>query len=251
MLGLLSAFSSLLWLLTGDYLYYQITLAGGLWLFLVPVIITIAHRMVPFFNSMVIEGYRINRPLWTLPLMGIFLLGHFLCTVLVLPQWLFLFDMPFIVLAVYHSWLWRFKDSLKVPLLAMLHIAFLWLPVGIFLFAVQSLIFLITGDYFLGKAPVHAIGIGFITSVVLAMAARVSFGHSGRSLVASRLTLTCFWLLQLVTLFRIIGEFQLPGLAMTSYWILTAGVVWTITFFIWASIYVPIYLKPRIDGNPG
>ncbi|OGT32500.1 MAG: hypothetical protein A2W28_08300 [Gammaproteobacteria bacterium RBG_16_51_14] len=250
-LGLSGASSSLAWLMTNNDLYYRFTLTGGVWLFLVPVIITVAHRMIPFFNSMVLAGYTLVRPGWSLPFVGICLLGHFSCTLLELPQWVFVFDLPLAAAAIYHSWLWQFRRSWKVPLLAMLHIAFLWLPVGMFLFAIQGILFAVTGTFVLGKAPVHAIGIGFITSMTLAMAARVSFGHSGRPLVASRLTLTCFWLLQLVTLFRIIGEFPLPGTDMTSYWILTAALVWVLALSVWAWIYVPIYLNPRIDGQPG
>ena len=250
-LGLLSGISSLCWLFTNNSLFYQFTLTGGIWLFLLPVIITVAHRMIPFFNSTVLEDYTMLRPAWSLPLIGICLLGHFFCTILGFPQWLFLFDLPLALATGYLSWIWQFYRSFKVPLLAMLHVAFLWLPVGLFLYAIQSLTLNITGAFILGKAPLHALGIGFITSMSLAMATRVSLGHSGRPLVPSRLTLSCFWLLQFVALFRVISELPISGFAMMNHWILTAGVLWMISLSIWALIYVPIYLKPRVDGKPG
>lgn len=251
-IGLLGNLSSLAWMLTNKYLFYQFTLVGGFWLFLIPVLITVSHRMIPFFNSTVLANYTMVRPVWSLPLTGICLSGHFSCMMLGLPQWLFLFDIPLAATAVYLSIAWQFYRSFSVPLLAMLHIAFLWLPVGLILYAIQSLTLFISGEFILGKAPIHTLGIGFVTSMTLAMAARVSFGHSGRPLVASRLTLACFGLLQLVTLLRIISELPLlTATDMNSHWILTAGILWLIAFLAWSWIYVPIYLKPRIDGKPG
>jgi uncharacterized protein involved in response to NO len=250
-LGLLSGVSSLGWLFTNNFLFYQFTLTGGIWLFLIPVIITVAHRMIPFFSSMVLDDYTMLRPVWSLPLIGICLLGHFFCTILGFSQWLFLFDLPLALATGYLSFIWQFYRSFKAPLLAMLHVAFLWLPLGLFLYAIQSLTLNFTGDFILGKAPLHALGIGFITSMSLAMATRVSLGHSGRPLVPSRLTLTCFWLLQFVALLRVISELPIIGLVMMNHWILTAGVLWMISLSIWTLIYLPIYLKPRVDGKPG
>jgi uncharacterized protein involved in response to NO len=250
-LGLLSGISSLVWLITYNSLFYQLTLTGGFWLFLTPLIITVSHRMIPFFNSTVLENYTMLRPAWSLPLMGICLLGHFFCTLLGFTKWLFLFDLPLALATGYLAYLWQFHRSFKTPLLAMLHIAFLWLPVGLVLYVVQSLVLTITGDIILGKAPIHALGIGFITSMSLAMATRVSLGHSGRPLIPSSLTMTCFWLLQLVAVLRVVGELPILGFDMMNHWILAAGILWVMTLLVWVWIYVPIYLKPRVDGKPG
>ena len=49
----------------------------------------------------------------------------------------------------------------------------------------------------------HAVTIGGLGSLMLAMVTRVSCGHSGRPLVADNLVWALFWLLQATALLRI------------------------------------------------
>ena len=133
-------------------------------------------------------------------------------------------------------------------LLAMLHIAFLWLGIAMTLYALQSLIVLATGADVLGRAPPHALGIGFFTGMIVAMASRVTLGHSGRTLHADRLTWLTLIGINVSALLRIAGEL-LPA---AGAWLnLLAGVVWLVALTAWAGHYVPIYLRPRLDGKPG
>ncbi len=207
--------------------------------------------MIPFFGSMALEDYEIKRPLWSLPIIMVCLIGHAILTLIHQPQWTFIFDFLFAGVACYLSWLWGLKRSFKVPLLAMLHVAFLWLPIGMLMFAVQSTTLLISNTLILGKAPLHAIGIGFATSLVLAMATRVTLGHSGRNLIATKFTIVCFTLLQLITIFRILGDIPQVIFSNMYYWTLLAGFLWVLCFVFWGSRFIPIYLKPRADGKPG
>jgi uncharacterized protein involved in response to NO len=66
-----------------------------------------------------------------------------------------------------------------------------------------DLSFALTGDWALGRAPLHALGIGFLSSLVLAMATRVTLGHSGRRLIMDRFTVACFVALQVAALLRV------------------------------------------------
>ena len=250
-IGFAGGCSNLLWLLSGNDVFLQFSIIGGFWLFLIPVLITVSHRMIPFFSSMALEDYDIKRPFWALAVMISCLTGHALLIIMSKPQWTFIFDFLLAGIACYLSWLWGFRKSFKVPLLAMLHIAFLWLPVGMLMSGIQSLNLYIFNELILGKAPVHAIGIGFATSLVLAMATRVTLGHSGRNLIAAKFTIGCFWLLQLIALFRIFGDIPRFILPNMHYWTLLAGILWIFCFLLWASHFTPIYLKPRVDGRPG
>jgi uncharacterized protein involved in response to NO len=74
-------------------------------------------------------------------------------------------------------------NNLSVPILAMLHIGFAWLGLAMTIYAVQSFTLLITGQLYFGRAALHALTIGYFTFIVLAMATRVTLGHSGRRLV--------------------------------------------------------------------
>jgi uncharacterized protein involved in response to NO len=130
----------------------------------------------------------------------------------------------------------------------MLHIAFLWLGIGIGLYAAQSLVLLATGTDYLGRAPLHALGIGFLTSMIVAMASRVTLGHSGRALSADTLTWAVLLGVNASAVLRIAGEF----LPLVASWLnLLAALVWLAALLPWVRRYLPMYLKPRAEHPPG
>ena len=250
-IGFLGGCASLYWLLSGSEQLYQLSILGGFWLFLMPVLVTVSHRMIPFFSSCAIENYDIVRPVWSLPVILFCLFAHTALTLTGLTHWSFIFDFIMAGAAFYLTCLWGFKQSLKIPLLGMLHIGFLWLSIGMVMYGIQNLTLFISGYPILGKAPLHAIGIGFATSMVLSMATRVTLGHSGRNLIAAKFTIGCFFLLQMITVFRIFGDIPHIVFSNMYYWTLLAGVSWIACFLLWGSYFIPIYLKPRADGKPG
>lgn len=249
--GFLGAVSGLLWLWTRGEWWYRIMITAGIWLYLVPVMVTVSHRMIPFFSGAALENYETRNPAWTLPAIGACIAGHAGLELAQLPEWLFAVDLPLAGMALWLSLQWQLKRSFRVPLLAMLHVAFLWFGLGMLLYGLQSLAFLLQDQFLLGKAPLHALGIGFITSMVLAMVSRVTMGHSGRPLVATRLTLACFIMLQFVALLRLSGEIPGSVLRSASYANPAAALLWLIIVTAWAWHYLPIYLKSRVDGKPG
>jgi uncharacterized protein involved in response to NO len=165
-----------------------------------------------------------------------------------LPQWRFLADLPLALTALQHSYVWQFRRSFHARLLAMLHIAFLWLGIGMSLYAAQSLVLLATGTDYLGRAPLHALGIGFLTSMIVAMASRVTLGHSGRALGTDSLTWAVLLGVNASAVLRIAAEFLLP----VASWInLLAALVWLGALLPWVLHYLPMYLKPRVTQQPG
>jgi uncharacterized protein involved in response to NO len=223
----------------------------GLWLFLVPVVFVVSHRMLPFFSSSVLVNYVMRRPAWSLPLMLACVTGHVLFEALALPQWLFVFDLPLAATALHHSVVWKFTRSFKVRLLAVLHIAFLWLGIALLLYGLQSLVLLFTGSAPGGRAPLHALGIGFAASMVLAMASRVSLGHSGQPLMADNLTWFCFIGLTVSALLRMAGELALGQAGLSGGLNIAAAAVWLMSTGLWGWRYIPLYLRPRQDGKAG
>lgn len=241
----------LLWLITSQSAFLNLSQQVGIWLFLVVVLVTVSHRMIPFFSSSVLENYTIVRPDWTLPVLLVGVLGHLVLTLAELRQWLFVFDLPLAFLGLYHSYRWKFFQSFKVRLLVVLHIAFLWWSIAMLLFSAQSLALLIGAENMLGKAPIHALGIGFIASMTLGMASRVTLGHSGRPLILDGFTYACFLGITLTALLRIAAE--IPLLAENigvSFNLLAAG-AWLLFMGAWVTRYAPMTLRPRIDGKAG
>jgi len=221
----------------------------GLWLFLVPVVFLVAHRMIPFFSQSALINYIMVRPAWGPPVMLLCAVGHVLIDLTGLFAWRFLADAPLALAALHHSWVWQFRRSFHARLLAMLHIAFLWLGIGMTLYTLQSLALLITGVDYLGRAPLHALGIGFFTGMVIAMASRVTLGHSGRALEADDLTWRVLFGVNVAAILRIIAEFA-PG-TTSSILNALAAATWLVSFLLWTWLYAPMYLRPRMDGNPG
>ncbi len=221
----------------------------GLWLFLVPVVFSVGHRMIPFFSASALRNYTVVRPAWSLPLFGAGVVAHAVLEFLGQVQWLFIVDLPLAVAVLYHSYVWCLARSLEVRLLAMLHIAFAWLGLGLVLYALQSLVLTLAGASVLGRAPLHAVGVGLVAGMVVAMAARVSLGHSGRALVADRFTWNCFLGVNVAALLRIFAEL-FAGAA--NHWLNAfAALVWLGALLPWAWRYAPMYLRPRVDGKPG
>jgi uncharacterized protein involved in response to NO len=221
----------------------------GLWLFLVPVVFLVAHRMIPFFSQSALMNYMMVRPAWGPPVMVVCVIGHVLLELAGWSAWRFLADAPLAVAALHLSWVWQFRRSFHARLLAMLHIAFLWLGIGMTLYSAQSLALLVTGVDHFGRAPLHALGIGFFTGMVVAMASRVTLGHSGRALEANDLTWRVLFGVNVAAIMRTMAEFM-PGTAGGILNVLAAA-TWLVSFLLWAWLYAPMYLRPRLDGKSG
>jgi uncharacterized protein involved in response to NO len=131
----------------------------------------------------------------------------------------------------------------------MLHLAFLWIPIALLLAAADATLRLtFDATAGLGLAPLHALTVGFLGSMLFAMTTRVIRGHGGIALVADTTVWVLFWLLQAATLLRIASP---PGKAAGGLFATAAAIAWTVTWFAWSFVHLPILLKPRADGRPG
>jgi uncharacterized protein involved in response to NO len=235
-------------LVTDSPLWFRAARELGLWLFLVPVLFLVSHRMIPFFSQSVLVDYLMRRPGWAPPLMLVATTAHALFELAGLPQWRWLADLPLAIAALHLSWIWQFRRSFHARLLAMLHIAFLWLGVAMALYTAQSLMLLATGTDVLGRAPLHALGIGFIAGMVVAMASRVTLGHSGHALLADQLTWLALFGVNVTAVTRVAAELLPHAYAWLN---LFAALAWLAVFTPWVLRYAPLYLRPRADGEPG
>lgn len=248
LMGWLGVVAYLLWLVTESTLFIDFSRVAGIWFFLLPIVLTVSHRMIPFFSSRVLDNYEMVRPFWMLWVMIACIALHGLLQAMALPNYLWLADLPLSGCALYLSYRWGIMRSFQVGLLAVLHISFAWLGVGMLLYAVQSLVYFISGNLILGLAPLHAIGIGFFSGMILAMASRVTLGHSGRPLELDRFTWLLFLGFQTAAVTRILAD-MIPMLAAILY--VAAVLVWLTCFGLWAAKFVPIYWRARVDGKPG
>ena len=214
---------------------------------LLPVFFTVCHRMIPFFSNNVVSNYRMVRPEWSLPVLWLLLLGHLALELGQRAAWLWLTDLPLTIFFAWHWFRWQPWKTMRPGLLAVLYIAFAWLPIAFALFATQSLIAFTTGASVWGRIPVHVLTVGFFGSMLVAMVTRVTQGHAGRPLEMGLIPWITFSALQIVVLLRIRAELA----ADSGLWLAIAAFAWVAAFLPWVLRSLWIYATPRRDGKPG
>lgn len=235
-------------LATNEATYLVHAIQGGLWLFLLPVFASVAHRMIPFFTGSALSRQNIPRPFWPWWVMLAASALHALLTFADQPRWLWLADLPLALASLYLSYLWGFRRSLRIPLLAVLHVGYAWMGLAMFLFAVQSLLALLDQSL-MGLAPLHALTIGCYATLMIGMGTRVTLGHSGLPFIINTPIKLMFVGIQCVALLRIAADL-LP--AHWSPWLhIAAALGWLGCFAPWVRRYLPAYWRPRADGRPG
>ena len=145
--------------------------------------------------------------------------------------------------ALMHGWRlagWRGLATWREPILLVMHVAYLWLPVGYLLLGASAY-----GYGTAGMASLHALGMGAIGSMILAVMTRVALGHTGRPLHAARLTTLSYVLFTVAVVARIAGPlFPGQGIALVD----LAAVGWILSFAIFCWVYWPILTGPRTDA---
>jgi uncharacterized protein involved in response to NO len=210
------------------------------------VFFTVAHRMFPFFAGNLVVGYQPWRPMWLLA--GIWL-GVLLRLGLGFAdafEWLWLPDATIFLLASFAWWRWWPRGA-KPGLLTVLFLGLAWLPIAMALYTIDDIAFATTGAFELGRAPAHALFVGFFGSVLVAMVTRVTQGHSGRPLVMPGVAWFAFVAIQLVTIVRIVGDLTHDPYA----WFAIAAIGWLVALGPWVVRLARIYLTPRTDQKPG
>lgn len=143
------------------------------------------------------------------------------------------------------TWRWRSWITLKIPLLWSLHLACWFMVLGF----LQLALFYwgIIADY---VTVLHTLTVGGIGLIILGMIARISLGHSGRSLAISPWVTVAFVALVFAALLRAILPMLVNELSIAvSYGGSIA--LWVVGFSIFVLCYFPILTKPRLDGRPG
>jgi uncharacterized protein involved in response to NO len=230
----------------------------ALWCFVATMFATVSHRMIPFFSASALPMLDAWRPMWMLWLMVSVLWFEALGAVAALlwgspPEALrwtqVVIELPVGVVLLWLASRWGAVRSLKIRMLAMLHGGFVWLGLALVLAGVShALMALSAGEQSLGLAPTHALTMGYLGATLLAMATRVSSGHSGRSLAVDDIAWALYWLLQAAVLLRIVAALW-PALATP--FTLLAALAWTTSTVAWALRYGNWFVRPRIDGRPG
>lgn len=125
-----------------------------------------------------------------------------------------------------------------------LHLAYWFIPVSFSLFALHF-----AGYSISATTALHGLTAGAMASLILAMTARVSLGHSGRPLVVHRSLKYAFALIVIAGITRLVFGLY-PGL-LPAYALIISGALWVIAYSIYSLTYFRILTTPRADGKPG
>ncbi|MCH7420064.1 NnrS family protein [Pseudomonas mosselii] len=149
----------------------------------------------------------------------------------------------FATLAVLHGVrlvLWHDRGLWRVPLLWSLHLAYAWL-----IPACLGLALWHAGVAINPSLAAHALTVGAMTGLIVAMMARVSLGHTGRPLAVPRSIGWAFALIQLSALARVVvTPFTPLGLGVSV-------LFGSAALLLFLRHYLPILLRLRVDGMPG
>ncbi len=260
-MGCLSVLGLAVSVAAGDDAVARACVVSGLWGFVVAVYVVVAHRMIPFFTSSAMPQLSAWRPFWALGLMlAVVVLEMVAAWVDVLgptspaawgATWLMLRGTLELLAGAVLLWLagvWGLVQSLKNRLLAMLHIGFVWLGLALVIGGGSQWLGWATGTPVLPLGALHALTMGCLASLMLAMVTRVSAGHGGRALVADRVVWTLFLLLQAATLLRIGAS---GATALSGWLLLLVAILWLATMALWGGRLALWYGRLRPDGRAG
>jgi len=218
---------------------------GGIYV-IIALVLTMGRRVVPFFIEKGV-GYPVTlfNSKW-LDFSNLFLLLAFLVSELLLKDLqlsaylaLGLFIINSIRLVGWHT-----PGIWKKSLLWSLYLSFWFITLGFLLLA---------GVYFVGISKytaIHALTVGGIGIITMSMMSRVALGHTGRDISNPPKTISyALGILFSGAIVRVIVP-----LFETQYYTLWIGLsqaLWIVAFLIFTITYLPLLIKPRIDGQPG
>lgn len=212
---------------------------------LVTVFITvIGGRVIPMFTANAIAGVTIRRHAWAERAVIVLTLLAIGAHSVHAPTWV---TMPVAAAAgIVHAVRLAGWDPLRTrrtPIVAILHVAYAFLPMGFALIAAAS------AGWVDGSTALHALTVGAIACAILGMITRTALGHTGRPLATGRLEHVAYACIALAALLRVAVPAALPDLKTHA--IAGAGALWVAAFLLYLVRYTPWLLRARVDGKEG
>ena len=136
---------------------------------------------------------------------------------------------------------WRGAAAVSDPLLLVLHLGYFWLGLGLMLLGLVRFM-----PFLPQTAALHALTVGAIGTMTLAVMSRASLGHTGRPLEAGRLTIAVYALVTIAAVLRVAAPLAGTGYMLA---IELAGAAWSGAFGLFALAYAPVWMLPRAAGD--
>lgn len=228
-------------------------LAAGAWAGLGVVFAAALHRLVPFFGAAALPPLDERWPAWLLWTLVGALAFEAAATIAeaagvpLPPAARAALETLAAAALLALAGRWAVVQNLRLRLIAMLHLGFVWLGIAFALAALSHALEAL-GRPALDPAPLHALGAGCYGSVLMAMGTRVAAGLSGRTIAADDVTWRLFGVLQLAVVARLAAAVW-PDAAR---WLLPlAALAWAAATATWGARIALWMGRPRVDGRPG
>jgi len=139
---------------------------------------------------------------------------------------------------------WQPARVLDQPILWVLHAGHAWLAIGFLCQGISAL-----SPSFPASTALHALGAGAIGTSIIAVMSRVSLGHTGRELEASRSVAIAYVLVIAAGAVRVFAPLAFPTAYRST--VVAAGCLWAAGYGLFAVSNATLLTRPRVDGRPG
>lgn len=133
---------------------------------------------------------------------------------------------------------WAGERTLRDPLVLILHVGYFFIPLGFGLLAASIL----WPSLLLPAAGIHALTVGAIGTMTIAVMLRATLGHTGRPLVAGAGSSIALAAIVASALLRVIAAIDFNDLVLIE----AAGMAWVIGFGGFVALHGQALLSPRL-----
>lgn len=132
---------------------------------------------------------------------------------------------------------WRGLSAMGEPLLGVLHLGYSWLAFGLVLLALNARL-----AFMPQSTALHALSVGAVGTMTLAVMTRASLGHTGQALTAGAGTSAIYLLITLAAFLRLLAPFAEGAYPLM---LSLAGAAWSGAFGLFILLYFRSLTAPR------
>jgi uncharacterized protein involved in response to NO len=224
-------------------MFQKVGTNAGFYLFLFMLIFSVAQRMVPFFTSVKVQGYVINKSKALMELVFAFLVLKVILLSFDAPILNLFADVPLLFIFVRELCKWKLPLISVVPIMWVLYVSLYWIPVGFLISIFESLVVLFGSEIIFEKAVIHIFAVGYFITILVGFGTRVVLGHSGRTPMADTITTAMFFIIQAIVIVRAFAAFSISLGWDYVFWINASAIFLIVALIAWSAKYLPILIK--------
>ena len=206
---------------------------------LVTFLIIFSGRLIPFFvNSRLKNDLLVQNKKFDLSIVGVALISMISSMTSLTPLTAATSIVCYILLKIRFRRL-MLKEVFSIPMLWILYIGHLWIN----LYFILNALSLYVPTFDEGRAVFHTLYAGALGTFAIGMMSRVSLGHSGLEMKATKLIRLSFYSMIIGSVTRVIHPMVMSGLDETLLHI-SMG-FWTLSFILYLIYFFPKFISPK------